>query len=127
MNAAGTTCVGRPAEDGTFGGHWATDLKEGWLALADQGTRRGIAIAFSLDVFPVAWLWLSHGGHRGHHHAILEPWTRRPLHLQDAMAAGTSRSLGPGETLETEVAFGVFSELARVQSVGKTGDSFVVR
>jgi Domain of unknown function (DUF5107) len=119
--------VVRPAADAVFGGHWATDLKEGWLALTDEGTRRGIAISFSTNVFPVAWLWLSYGGHRGHRYAILEPWTGRPLRLQDAMAAGTSRRLAPGETLETEVAFVVFTGLDRVQSVGKTGDSFVVR
>lgn len=116
----------RPAGEGVFGGHWATDLSEGWLAITDEGTHRGIAVAFPLDAFPVAWLWLTYGGYRGHRHVILEPWTGRPMQLQDAIAARTSRCLGPGETLETEVAFVVYSGLDRVQSVGKTADSFLV-
>jgi galactose mutarotase-like enzyme len=116
----------RPAEEGVFGGHWATDLTQGWVAVTDQVARRGIAIAFPLDVFPVAWLWMTYGGYRGHRHVIPEPWTGRPMQLQDAIAARASLCLGPGETLETEVAFVIFSGLNRVQSVVRVADSVVV-
>lgn len=116
----------RPTGDGVYGGHWATNIKEGWLAATDMEARRGIAVVFPLDVFPVAWLWLTYGGYRGHRHVILEPWTGRPMQLQDAIAAGTSRCLGPGETLATEVAFVLYSGLDRVQTIAKTADSFVV-
>jgi galactose mutarotase-like enzyme len=117
--------VVRPASDSVFGGHWATDLREGWLAATDRGRHRGVALSFSLDVFPNAWLWLTYGGYRGHRHVILEPWTGRPMQLQDAIAAGTARSLGPGERLEAEVAFVIYSGLDLVRSVTKDGDMYV--
>lgn len=117
----------RPSTDAVFGGHWATGLSGGWLALTDQQARRGLVVSFSTEVFPVAWLWLSYGGHRGHHYAILEPWTGRPLQLEGAMEAGTARRLTPAEALETEVRFLVFAGLDRVQSVTVTGESFALR
>ena len=37
--------VVRPRSDGVFGGHWATDLQQGWLALTNTDTRRGLALS----------------------------------------------------------------------------------
>lgn len=92
-------------ESGVFGGHWVTDLPEGWLSLVDESTGRGVRIEFDPAIFPVAWLWQVYGGWRGHHHVALEPWTSRPMDLEGAQAAGTSRSLEPGEVVETDVRF----------------------
>ncbi|HEY1167600.1 MAG TPA: DUF4432 family protein [Candidatus Limnocylindrales bacterium] len=110
-----------------FGGHWATDLREGWLALTDSATRRGVALAFSRDVFPYAWLWQVYGGWRGHYHLCLEPWTGYPMELQQAGAAGRTRALAPGESLETETAFVLFDGLERVTSVERESGGFRVR
>ena len=95
----------RAREDAVFGGHWVTDLSEGWLSLTDESSGRGVRIDFDPSVFPAAWLWQVYGGWRGHQHVALEPWTSRPMDLAGAEAAGTARTLAPGEVLETDVAF----------------------
>lgn len=117
----------RPASDAVFGGHWATDLPEGWLALTDTSTRRGVAIVFDRQVFPHAWLWQVYGGWRGHHHVALEPWTGHPMQLEEAQAAGRARILQPGESLETDVAFALYSGIDAVSAVQQRADGFAVR
>jgi galactose mutarotase-like enzyme len=117
----------RPITDAVFGGHWATDLPEGWLALTNTSTRRGVAIAFDAVVFPHAWLWQVYGGWRGHHLLALEPWTSHPQQLEDAVAAGRAQVLGPGESLETEVAFVIYEGLVDVTAVENVGGGFLVR
>ncbi len=116
-----------PRSAAVFGGHWATGLEAGWLALTDTDARRGVAIAFPRDVFPDAWLWQVYGGWRGHHHLCLEPWTSRPMDLGQALAAGAARVLAPGESLAAEVAFVLFDGLDAVASVDRDGDGFLVR
>lgn len=116
-----------PASEAVFGGHWAIDLEDGWLALTDTVARRGVAIAFPVDIFPHAWLWQVYGGWRGHHHVCLEPWTGYPMQLEEALAAGRARVLEPGESLEAEVAFIVFAGLDGVAAVERQADGFVVR
>ena len=117
----------RPASDAVFGGHWATDLPEGWLALTDTSSGRGVAISFDRAVFPHAWLWQVYGGWRGHHHLCLEPWTGHPMQLEAAQAAGRARILQPGESLETDVAFVLYEGLDAVGTVQQHGDAFTVR
>lgn len=117
----------RPREDAVFGGHWVTDLPEGWLALTDTSIQRGMALAFDPTIFPNAWLWQVYGGWRGHHHVALEPWTSHPQQLEEAQAAGRARLLQPGESLETDVAFLVYAAADGVTSVERVGDGFVVR
>ncbi len=117
----------RPREDAVFGGHWATDLRDGWLALTDTVARRGVAIVFPIEVFPHAWLWQVYGGWRGHHHLAMEPWTGYPMQLEEAAAAGRARLLEPGRTLEAEVAFVLHSGLDAVRSVSVGEHGFEVR
>lgn len=117
----------RPATDAVFGGHWATGLPDGWLALTDTATGRGVAISFPTAVFPLAWLWQVYGGWRGHHHVALEPWTSRPMQLDEAVAAGTARESAPGEESRAEVAFIVYGGVRGVAAVERAGDGFVVR
>jgi len=114
-------------EAGVFGGHWATDLADGWLGLTDTTARRGVAMVFDRDVFPHAWLWQVYGGWRGHHLLAMEPWTSRPQDIEGAVAAGRACVLGPGERLETWVAFAVHEGLDRVTGVGRGEDGLVVR
>ena len=117
----------RSRDAGVFGGHWATDLADGWLALTDTATHRGLAIVFDRRVFPCAWLWQVYGGWRGHHHVALEPWTSRPMDLDGAIAAGTERILAPGEVLETEVAFVLYEGLDRVRQVEQKAGRITIR
>lgn len=117
----------RPRDAAVFGGHWATDLQEGWLALTDTATQRGVAIVFPVDVFPHAWLWQVYGGWRGHHHLALEPWSGYPMQLEEAQAAGRARVLAPGETLEAELAFVLYSGLDAVRSVVRRRGRFEIR
>lgn len=112
----------RSREAAVFGGHWATDLADGWVALTDTATRRGVALGFDREVFPYAWLWQVYGGWRAHHHLALEPWTGHPQQLEDAVAAGRARVLAPGQVLETEVAFALFEGLEVVTRVEATAD-----
>ena len=117
----------RPREDAVFGGHWATDLPAGWLALTDPAVRRGVAIVFDTDVFRHAWLWQVYGGWRGHHHLALEPWSSRPQQVEEAEAAGQARLLAPGGSVETEVSFVLFDGFDAVAAVERDGGGFRVR
>jgi hypothetical protein len=117
----------RPRTDAVFGGHWATDLAAGWVALTDTEIRRGVAIAFDRDVFPHAWLWQVYGGWRGHQHLALEPWSSRPQQVEEAVAAGTARVLAPGASVETELLFALTDGLDAVSSVARLGDLVIVR
>jgi galactose mutarotase-like enzyme len=117
----------RGREAAVFGGHWATDLADGWLALTDTMTRRGLAIVFDREVFPHAWLWQVYGGWRGHHHVALEAWTSLPMDLDGAIAAGRARTLAPGEVLETEVAFVLYEGRKRVLGVKRSAGTIAVR
>ena len=120
------SCV-RPREAGVFGGHWATDLADGWLALTDTAARRGVSIVFDREVFPHAWLWQVYGGWRGHELLALEPWTSHPQDLQGAATAGRARVLAPGERLETWVAFALHEGLDRVTAVERGDGGLIVR
>ncbi len=117
----------RPAADAVFAGHWATDLSAGWLALTDVASRRGVAIAFDPGVFRHAWLWQVYGGWRGHHHVALEPWSSRPQAVEEAEAVGQARTLAPGASVETEVAFIVYEGMDAVAAVEPAGDGFRIR
>lgn len=115
-----------PADAMAFGGHWATELRDGWWALTDTASRRGIALSFPRDVFPYVWIWQVYGGWRGHHHLCLEPWTGYPMQLEEAVDLGRHRELEPAASLEAELAFVLFSGLERVTSVSRDGDGLTV-
>ena len=116
-----------PREAGVFGGHWATDLADGWLALTDTAARRGVAIVFDRNVFPHAWLWQVYGGWRGHELLAMEPWTSHPQDIEGAVEAGRARVLAPGERLETWVAFALHEGLDRVTSVERGDGGLIIR
>ena len=117
----------RDRMDRSLGGHWATNPTAGWLAVTDRTARRGIAYAFDRAVFPFAWLFMVYGGWRGHLLAAVEAWTSMPQDIEGAVAAGTARTLAPGEVLETDVAFILHEGLDAVTGVDRTGDGFLVR
>ena len=116
-----------PREQAVFGGHWATDLDAGWVALTDTLTRRGLAIIFPIDTFHAVWLWQVYGGWRGHYHLALEPWTGHPMQLDKALEDGTASELAPQETREATVEFVIYSDLDSVSVVERDGERVTVR
>ena len=113
---------------GVFGGHWATDLAAGWLAVTDRASRRGrCAVVPGRDVSARAGSGRSTAAGAGHHHLCLEPWTGYPMQLEEAEAAGRARVLQPGEALEADVAFLLYDGLDAVAAVEAHAQGFVVR
>ncbi len=55
-----------------------------------------------------------------------EPWTGRPMQLEEARAAGRARVLQPGESLEIDVAFALYSGLDAVSAGQHQGDGVAV-
>jgi galactose mutarotase-like enzyme len=114
-------CQIPPASRGWCEGHYATGLREGWVALTDPGARVGVGLAFPPDVFPVLWCWMVYGGWRGHYHVALEPWTGWPHRLDRAVEANRHRTLQPGECLECETLAVGYSGLSSVSGIGMDG------
>jgi galactose mutarotase-like enzyme len=105
----------RGIEAKMFCGHYVTDLEAGWYAAEDTKTGEGFLLSFPLEKCPYLWLWLVYGGWRGYHHVIVEPWTSYPVHLADAVRAGTSRRLAPGEKFSAEVRATIFTKAEPVE------------
>ncbi len=99
------------AETGKFCGHYATDLRGGWYAVEFAAEQLGLIFEFPLEHCPCLWMWLVYGGWRGHYHAIIEPWTSRPVNLAEAVQQNTHKRLGPGETFSIEVKLGIYAGL----------------
>jgi galactose mutarotase-like enzyme len=95
------------------------DRPEGWAALRDPRTRRGIAMAWDRATFPHLWLWHEIGGQGlpwyGRARIVaLEPQTAWPRDgLAAAIARGQSLSLAPGERRETWLTLSLFEASAR--------------
>ncbi len=49
------------------------------------------------------------------------------MELEEAQAAGRARVLQPGESLETDVAFALYSGIDAVSAVQQEADGFAVR
>jgi hypothetical protein len=97
-----------PPEDATI--HdvaYATDLKDGWFALANDSLDLRFAFEFPPDVFETVWYWQAFGGHMGspyfgrNYNAGLEPTTAYPS--DDIPTAqeenDTIKTLAAGETV----------------------------
>jgi Domain of unknown function (DUF5107) len=91
-----------PPESDVAEFQYATELESGWCSVtyADGG---GLGLAFDAEVFPSCWTFASYGGWRGLEVLILEPCTGYPVSLAEGVAAGTHRTLQPGQTVQTAV------------------------
>lgn len=85
------------------GGHYATELSEGWFAVDNPTKGVGVLVQFPLEVCPYIWMWLTYGGWRGYYVAIVEPWTSCPVSLAEAVAKQTNRVLAPGATFSCKL------------------------
>jgi Domain of unknown function (DUF5107) len=94
----------QPASSGQFCGHYVTDLQAGWFSVEDRRSGDGVLFAFPRDLCPNLWLWMCYGGWRGYGDVIVvEPWTSRPMSLDQAVAAGLSRRLEAGTGFDIEI------------------------
>lgn len=97
----------RPATANLNAGHYATELSAGWYAMENTAAGQTVLFEFDRSACPYLWLWLTYGGWRGYHVAVVEPWTSCPVTLHEAVDAGAHRVLRPGERFETAVRFTV--------------------
>jgi hypothetical protein len=102
---------------------YGTEMKGNWCALSNSETQLSCGLQFDSKVFPCCWLFATYGGWRNYNVAVLEPCTGYPLNFEAMHSAGRSRTLAPGETLETDVRFLVQEGL---RSVGAIDDSGVM-
>jgi galactose mutarotase-like enzyme len=110
-----------PASLGRHALHALSDLDAGWIAATDPVARTGFGVAFDPSLHRCVWQWMSYGGFRGWHHAILEPWTAPQPALADAIDAGTALRLAPGERLESSMTGVVYSGVSAVAHIGADG------
>jgi galactose mutarotase-like enzyme len=106
-----------PFETNVFGGHYATELGDGWLALTDTARRIGIGMCFPQNIFSALWVWQVYGGWRGLYQLAIEPWVGYPVHWEEALAAGRTRRLMPGVPLEYTTTMTIYSGLERVTGI----------
>ncbi len=110
-----------PEEAGQLYFFYGTQMKGNWCALTNTATGLACGLQFDPEIFRCCWLFASYGGWRNHNVAVLEPCTGYPLNFEAMKAAGRHRSLGPGESLQTEVRFFVQEGLGSVGSVDASG------
>jgi hypothetical protein len=96
---------------------YATGLQAGWCAVT-YADGVGLCLAFDPEVFSSCWTFASYGGWRGLDVLILEPCTGYPASLAEGIAAGTHRTLQPGQVVETTVTAIPYSGLSSVTAVG---------
>jgi hypothetical protein len=100
---------------------YCIDLADGWCALTDCERSVGFGLRFPREIFSSVWLFVSGGGWRGYHMAILEPCTAYPFLLDKAIEQGTCGHLRPGETLTCEVEAVVYEGVSGVRRIEPGG------
>lgn len=88
---------------------YATDLKEGWLAVWDGGLETGFGMVFPQQVLRSVWVWLVDGGWRGLRCVAVEPWTGHPARLDRALADDRALIIAPRDEVSFETRLIAFS------------------
>jgi hypothetical protein len=83
---------------------YVSGLTDGWCGVADLEREASLRMSFDRHVLPFVWLFLSYGGWRQTNTAVLEPCSNMPKDLAEAVRAGQSARLQPGEEFQTTVA-----------------------
>ncbi|HLV85876.1 MAG TPA: DUF4432 family protein [Candidatus Sulfotelmatobacter sp.] len=100
---------------------YGTEMKGNWCALTNTASGLSCGLQFDSAVFPCCWLFATYGGWRNYNVAVLEPCTGYPLNFEAMKAQGRTRTLAPGESLETEVRFLVQEGLRSVGAIDSAG------
>jgi hypothetical protein len=82
---------------------YVRDLPAPWCGVDDPEAGASLRLRFDAAAFPFTWLFLSYGGWRDVHTAVLEPCTTMPKALEAAVAAGQAARLAPRATFSTAV------------------------
>jgi len=100
------------------------DLREGWYAITDTARKVGFAMEWDLEAYPYVWYWQSFGGWEGYpwfssvYNCALEPWSSYPLFgLNEAIKAGTQKTLASGASSTTYLKAIAYSGIERVSGV----------
>jgi hypothetical protein len=83
---------------------YVRDLPKPWCGVDDPGRDASIRMSFDGRQLPFVWLFLTYGGWRGLHTAVLEPCSNMPKDLAQAARLGHAARLEPGAEFETRVA-----------------------
>lgn len=117
-----------PPETRTHDTLFLSDLAAGWYAITNTRRAVGFAMAWPREIFGALWFWQVYGGAFGSpwfgrtYNIALEPWTTPHTTIEEALAAGTARRLGPGERLEVELCAAAYAGLRRVTAVSPAGE-----
>ena len=82
---------------------YVRDLPAPWCGVDDPEAGARLRLRFDAAAFPFTWLFLSYGGWRDVHTAVLEPCTTMPKALEAAVAAGHAARLAPRQTFRAAV------------------------
>ncbi len=92
-------------EQGWWTFHYGREVTEGLLAVLNPELGNAYCTSFDPSFFPYLHFYLGYGGWRNLYSIIPQIATSWPASLAAAVAAGTHRTLGPGEAARTEVGF----------------------
>ena len=105
------------------------DFKEPWAAIRRLDNAVAVALSWTVDRFPFAWLWYELGGtaeapwHGRGRLVGIEPNTTRPANgLRDAHERGSSLlHLEPGDELTAEVRLHVLQPTGPITALDEQG------
>ena len=86
---------------------YVRDLPEPWCGVDDPGSGATLRMRFDPGSLPYVWLFLTYGGWRDCHTAVLEPCTNLPKDLSEAVRRRQSARLEPGGEFMTQVSVSV--------------------
>lgn len=92
-------------------------LNRGWYALFNEGRQLGFGLSWNSKLFKYLWFWQVYGGWHGHpwhgttYNIGLEPCSSYPQSLAGAVKAGSQLTFAPGESIKTDLAATVITNL----------------
>jgi hypothetical protein len=86
---------------------YVRDLPEPWCGVDDLASGATLRMRFDPASLPYVWLFLTYGGWRDCHTAVLEPCTNLPKDLAEAVKLRQSARLEPGGEFMTQVSVSV--------------------
>jgi hypothetical protein len=104
-----------------------SDLKDGWYAITNARRRVGFGMVWPVEAFRALWFWQVYGGALGQpwygrtFNVGIEPWTTPDETLEEAMEAGTHRTLGPGESTRVVFKAVAYSGVGGVRRIRTSG------
>ena len=101
--------------------HYATELREGWLAVTDSRKKIGLGMSFPKEILSRIHLWLNYGIWRSCYNIGLYAMSGYPAALHRAVEQGTCSRLEAGKSLECEVGYVAYTGVSRVSHIDSNG------